>query len=444
MFFMKWSQFNCLLYSDKIGYFLHNTRMLSLLKLDKEGYCRMLKIRENPNCAKDLLNDDDYAYLLDKKILVADWEDSAYINKLEYKRRRESFTSDVLGIVLCPTLACNFACPYCYERNLPNRVMQERVQEQLVGFINKYEGKCKSMTLNWHGGEPLLAFHTIMQIYEKLERQARLSISHSTMVSNGYLLNKEICIYLAEKNLDYLQITIDGNKQTHNKTRILKNGLSSFERIIENIDMATEMMPKCRIGVRTNIGKTNREEYIALYVELSKRWKGKNCELYFSYVLDNSLSTSYNDRCSFELSTDEKCDFEVNLAQHNIISKKTLYPQLDCSSMTCTDNKAFVIDPEGNLYKCWADVGIKERAIGNLTDGVKNYDIVSQFMIGTDKFADSKCRQCHYLPICDGGCNLYRVGYIEKGIPYNVCSFNDESLVKYIETYMETQSSKQM
>lgn len=33
---------------------------------------------------------------------------------------------------------------------------------------------------------------------------------------------------------------------------------------------------------------------------------------------------------------------------------------------------------------------------------------------------------------------------IVNGIPYNVCSFNDESLIKYIETYMETQSIKQI
>ena len=60
-------------------------------------------------------------------------------------------------------------------------------------------------------------------------------------------------------------------------------------------------------------------------------------------------------------------------------------------------------------------------------------------MIGTDKFADSKCLKCSYLPVCDGGCNLYRVGYQEKNIPYNTCEINDEGLIKYIETYLENE-----
>lgn len=433
---MKWSQFNCLFYSKKAGYYLHNTRMMSLIKLDEDSYNKLLKIRENSDNAKILLNETDYTDFINAKVLVSEQEDNNYINKLEYKKRRESFVSNSLGIILCPTLACNFACPYCYEKNLPNNVMQENIQIQLINFINEYVDKCKSITLDWHGGEPLLAFKTIKQIYSRLENESQLPISTSSMVSNGYLLNEEICTYLAEKKLNYLQITIDGNKQTHNKTRILKNGESSFERIIENIDMATKLMPDCHIGIRTNIGKSNREEYVSFYNELSERWKGKNCNIYHTFVTDNSFYATCDKQCSFELSTNEKNDFMVSLAKNNVISKKSLYPKLDCNSYTCTDNNAFVIDPQGYLYKCWADAGIKERSIGNLADGITNYDILSQFVIGSDKFADNKCRKCSYLPICDGGCNLHRVRYLERKIPYNVCRINEEGLVKFVETYL--------
>lgn len=434
---MRWSQFNTLFYSKKAGYFFHNTRTRLLLRLDEKSYNKLQRVREDPENAEKLLDKSDYAYLVDIKALVPENEDINYINKLEYKSRRDSFTFDSLGIILCPTLACNFACPYCYEKDLPNRTMSENVQNQLVEFINKQVDTCKSMTLNWHGGEPLIAFNTIKQIYTKLEQEAKLPITHSSMVSNGYLLNEEICTYLAQKNLNYLQITIDGNKQTHNKTRVLKNGGSSFEKIIENIDMATTLMPNCQIGIRTNIGKFNREEYVDLYKQLSERWKDKNCVVYHTFVLDNDLESCYEKRCSFELSTNEKNDFLVHLTKEGVMRKKSLIPRLDCSSYTCMDSNAFVIDPEGALYKCWADVGKKTRSIGTLVDGVTNYDIVSQFLIGSDKFADQKCRECTYLPVCDGGCNLYRVGYLEKQIPYNVCQINDEGLIKFVETYME-------
>ena len=129
---MKWSQFNFLFYSKKIGYYLHNTRMLSLIKLDEESYYRLLKIRENPDCAKSLLSETDYSYFVKAKVLVSEQEDNNFIEKMEYKKRRDSFVSTSLGLVLCPTLACNFACPYCYEKKLPANVMSETVQSQLI------------------------------------------------------------------------------------------------------------------------------------------------------------------------------------------------------------------------------------------------------------------------------------------------------------------------
>lgn len=433
---MKWSIYNFLLKSDKLGYCLFNSRTLYFTKIDEITYNTLSKIQKGENIINKLY-DADRESLAKAKILVSEHEDEEYINMLKYKSRIQSYTNDTLSIVVCPTLYCNFACPYCYEHNLPKNIMEEKVQNELIDFINKNEDNHRSLSLNWHGGEPLFAFKTIKQIYEKIERDINLPIKRSTMVSNGYLLNENICDFFNKKNLNFLQITIDGNKETHNKTRKLKNGESSFEKIIENIDMATKLMPNCKIGVRTNIGKGNREDYVPLYKELKKRWKGTNVNIYHAYVLDNSLNTCEQKRLSIELSTEEKNDFEVMLAQNGIRSKKSLYPKLDCTFHSCMDNNGFVIDPKGFLYKCWADVGIENRAIGTLSTGVKDYRIVSQFMVGTDKFSDKKCLSCGFLPICAGGCNLYRVGKIEKDIPYNVCCINEVGLVKYLETYME-------
>lgn len=433
---MKWSQFNCLIHLCGKGYYLHNTRMQSLIKLDEQSYKRLGEIAKSPNIAIDILDKKDFEYLTKSKVLVEDYEDDLYISKLKYLKRKMSFTSSSLGLVICPTLACNFNCPYCYEHNLPNKKMSESIQEQLVEFINRYSNCVNDLKLSWHGGEPLLAFDTISEIYSKIENKTKLKITKSSMVSNGYLLTKEICQYLNDKNLGYMQITIDGKGGTHDKTRKLKNGGSSYEKIISNIDMATILMPNCRIGIRTNIGKTNKDEYIELYHELSERWKDKNCFVYYSFV-DSNLNSDkiYSD--DIGLTIEEKNDFIVNLCKNRIIDKEQLWSHLDCSFNTCSNDNSFVVDPEGLLYKCWADVGIKNRTIGNLSHGTTNYDIVSQFIIGSDKFSDHKCLKCHYLPICHGGCNLYRVNNMEKGIPYNVCTINDEGIAKYIDTYMQ-------
>lgn len=74
------------------------------------------------------------------------------------------------------------------------------------------------------------------------------------------------------------------------------------------------------------------------------------------------------------------------LLRKNVIDYKSLFPKIDCGTCTCTDPSAFVIDPEGLLYKCWADVGIKNRSIGTLETGLNNFDIMSEFIQGSDNF----------------------------------------------------------
>ncbi|MES5135177.1 SPASM domain-containing protein [Prevotella amnii] len=96
---------------------------------------------------------------------------------------------------------------------------------------------------------------------------------------------------------------------------------------------------------------------------------------------------------------------------------------------------AYVIDPNGYIYKCWADVGIKGRAIGNLDEGLKNFDIISEFVLGSDKFSDPKCSNCKYIPICDGGCNLYRIKSKKTDSPYEVCQYDDQGMQAFLEEF---------
>lgn len=39
------------------------------------------------------------------------------------------------------------------------------------------------------------------------------------------------------------------------------------------------------------------------------------------------------------------------------------------STCTATSLYGYVIGPKGEIYKCWEDVGIKEKEIGSVLDG---------------------------------------------------------------------------
>lgn len=410
--------------------------MLSFIKLDEETFNQFKRIRKEPNNAEEILGKEKLEYVIKNKILVNDYDDEEYINTLKYKKRLESFSTKVLSLVIAPTLGCNFACPYCYEKSLPLELMGDDIQDKIISFANDYSDYCKGISLCWHGGEPLIAFNQIKQLYSKFENNCKLPILNNSIVTNGYLLTEEICRFFDKVGLEYMQITLDGNREIHDKTRVLKNGKSSFDKIIQNIDMAIKLMPHTTIGVRTNIGRSNYQCYEELFAEYSERWKGTNAYLYDTFVSDSSRSCLCSE-CSFELTTRQKNNFKLNLAKKGIISSKSLYSQLDNEFYTCGDENAFVIDPRGNLFKCWADIGILEKAIGTIDEGITRFDIVSQYIVGSDKFSDTKCMKCKFLPICDGGCNLVRINAKNNNVPVNACPIDSEGIKKYLSLIYE-------
>lgn len=121
---MKWSRYNFLFHSEKISYALFNSRMLSFSILDKKTYEILSAVKNDIHSVSSLLSQDEINRLKKKKVLVQDHEDDNYLGMLRYRKQLQSYTSKTLGMVVCPTLSCNFACPYCYEHNLPKSVMK--------------------------------------------------------------------------------------------------------------------------------------------------------------------------------------------------------------------------------------------------------------------------------------------------------------------------------
>ena len=53
-----------------------------------------------------------------------------------------------------------------------------------------------------------------------------------------------------------------------------------------------------------------------------------------------------------------------------------------------THRNAFVIGPEGEVYKCQNDVGNPEMVVGNIVERNWNLSLYTKYMIGVDPFSD--------------------------------------------------------
>ena len=303
-------------------YFLYNTQSLSLIRIDKPCYNIIENSISNPNCL-DNLDSDAHALLLTKGMIDDnnDTHSKDFCIKMKYIKRLKSFGNRTLSLVIAPTLACNFACPYCYEANLPLSIMGGEVEDKIIDFINSFSKRCSSLEICWEGGEPLLGIARIKSLLNKIKTKSLLPLTYHSIITNGYLFSEEIAHYFSNANLNFVQITIDGQEDTHNKSRILKDGGNSYKRIISNIDMITQIIPKCLVVVRTNIHEGNKNEFGAIYKYFSKKWENDNVKLFPAFVMPNA-------NCKVSCCTPQnKTDFFLSLKRNEGIDNINFVPR---------------------------------------------------------------------------------------------------------------------
>ncbi len=330
------------------------------------------------------------------------------LDSIKFTNNLHRYDQTSLGLTIAPTMACNMACHYCYENNT-TRKMSPEVIEALLDFIDRRADQLRTVDICWYGGEPLLALDIIEDITESLiELSEEKHFEYvATMISNGYLLTPAVVDRLVELRVKMVQVTLDGPAASHNAKRPLKNGKESFATIIENLKYAST---KLAIGVRVNVDKSFSLEMIRqLLGDLKAAGLERRIGIYFGQ-LEPATQACGNiaDACygNADFSNIESEYFELLLSEGFRIEKLPQPVGVFCMAQRIN---AFVIDPEGFLYRCYNYVGDQSHAAGNIKDGVvdyqnKNFKKLFQF----NALESQRCLNCDILPICLGGCPAQR------------------------------------
>ena len=106
---------------------------------------------------------------------------------LDTMGRQACMGSRSVSVTICPTVGCNFDCPYCFENHIPGK-MSPQVQDDVVGLIGRMMDRvaAKRLHVNWFGGEPLLAPDVIEALSRRLIRMAE----EKHAFCHGYLLKR--------------------------------------------------------------------------------------------------------------------------------------------------------------------------------------------------------------------------------------------------------------
>lgn len=160
---------------------------------------------------------------------------------------------------LITTYKCNLACDYCFEvnqkmkRNHKGLTEPQYSVDTLLNFLRKELAKkdneigCSGCNMRYnhandnyindsimfYGGEPLLNQPFIKDVIKGVTADRELKNFKFNVQTNGTLLNT-IDPYIL-KNLGYVFVSIDGDKEAHNRHRKFPDGTGSYDIIIDNV-----------------------------------------------------------------------------------------------------------------------------------------------------------------------------------------------------------------
>jgi len=418
---MKLSKYNYF-FKPLNKFVVYNSFSASLIELEDELYNDLVN-NNFANIAKKTLSE-----LVELSIIV--YDDNILINKLKFEIYKSRYDRENLHLTITPTYFCNFNCSYCYEDNRPKIFMSENTIQNLISFVK--EKKVSNLTVTWYGGEPLLAFDKIVKLTTELKKIVKTFSAH--IVTNGYLLTPDKIKLLKDLNIEEIQITLDGPPEIHNIKRPLQSGKETFNKIINNTKSVLKET-NINVVIRVNIDKKNSDYYYSFQKYLLNEFNSEKLFIYPAMIhnFEDNKSCLVTTGCLLDKNEYSKFLIEQFNKNKNInLNYFPSPPDIECMAKHIN---AFLIGADGDIYKCWLDIGNKNKRIGNINDAtIKNYNVLSMYMVEMDVFEDEKCSNCILLPSCVGGCPNERIAAkVNKHIDY--CS----PMIKDLESFLKIQ-----
>lgn len=248
------SKYNFLLkLKDSEEYIIYNALVNSLAIISMEEYSQIIKNKISESLYNQL-----------HKLGFAVESHEYELNQIKERIDKSRHSNDSLNLTIAVTSNCNFRCSYCYEKNQIKRLyMKEDIEEELINFVKKNynQKKIKSLNITWYGGEPLLNFGSITRLSNAfIHFCEKNNITYNAgIITNGYLLTNKILKKMCDFKITSIQVTLDGNKEIHDKRRYLINGLGTFDTILKNLMNNYDVYSS--LFLRGDIDKENIQYY---------------------------------------------------------------------------------------------------------------------------------------------------------------------------------------
>jgi uncharacterized protein len=215
-------------------------------------------------------------FKLVQKNILPEQDPNISLNLLATKyRSRKAFLKDFTSLhMIVLTKGCNCNCRYCQVSSLPfdgsEIHMTKRTAKKVVDMI--FATPSKNIKIEFQGGEPLLNWSVLKYIVNYVLILNKLYKKNLEFVvcSNLVWINDNIIKFFKARDVK-ISTSLDGPKDVHDKNRPCRNGQSSYDLLMENLEKVNKALGKDFCSPLVTLTKESLprlKEIIDLYKEL--------------------------------------------------------------------------------------------------------------------------------------------------------------------------------
>lgn len=403
---------------------LYNSLKIITLYIDQKilKWLNLLDGRTLNQVLKDLPKNlhQDFIRLV-KDLVDAEIFMSFYKSEIEYLEKIKPLIfkkPNIRVAVLHLTDYCNLKCKYCFiEGSLPadyqrNDMSIEVMKASIDKFADIVNEKVlpKKPSIVFYGGEPLANWQTIkfgLEYIRQKQHNGQLMKINKVIITNGTLLNQEMCEVLNEHNV-HVGLSMDGPEEFHDRNRVYHDGTGTFKDVYKNFKLLKAN--NISLSIASVLAKSN-VDYISeimhwLLDDLGMKALGFNHESILPNI--SEYDEEYEKKFAKAIiKGQEIIQQHEGVYERRMNHKINTFLNREILKSDCTGcGEQISISTMGEIGICQGYMGSRKTFKGSVFDD--KYDVESDpVFIEWSKRSPlymSQCMECAALSVCGGGC----------------------------------------
>lgn len=332
---------------------------------------------------------------------------------------KKHFLRNINTICLPGAKSCAMSCDYCYAGFGQKKTSSESISfplidkslNFLIDYLDPFE---PPMLVIGFGGDPIESLKYVEYAQNKVnteQKYKRIKVAINT--THGLNLKEDHLVYL-EKNSGFLAFSIDGTKETHNKSRKTKNGNDSYDEVIKSYHMAKDRL-RCAVNCTITPVSNMKEDILHLYnlgFKIITAMPVRPGQGHISGVGDKAFSESIIAQYTQFIESLYTLDDETLVGVLKALTTDDYFNKIlkrfvkkDNHHRKCGAAFNFIyVTENGAITPCSSfrkSLGT-DYVIGSLDDGIDLEKI--EFLFSFSTIVNEPCKSCKVQKICSGFC----------------------------------------